>query len=373
MGYKFYNPGGQLWLPSMVGLAADQIATAYENGFVGAYFDPDEWDRRRGEALAATGYATVGDAATANGWAGSAAGQLVIPFVHVLEQYPGCWPGPAQERGDCVSHSDKNTCLLTTVCDVVSGLPDPRTGNLEGFPEISAEGIRQGCISSEWVYWFRGSNGDGWSCDASASWRTKIGIMLRQAYPELGIDLTRYSGSLAGKYGGQKPPEAMQVVGREHVLWSTANADTFEESRDALANGHGLHTCGGEGISSTRDENGVSRRSGSWSHAMSWIGADDRPETHKLYGEGLVLDLNSWAKWNNGPRDIRDSARYVPAEKRDAWVAAGIVNHATGNIMIPDGSAWIRYSEFKNRQVIAFSGVQGWKPKKCNPLQTVFG
>jgi hypothetical protein len=362
-----YIPGGQQWLPTMVGLAPDQIVKAYESGFVGAYFDSDAHDQRLAEAKAATGFTTIHDAATSNGWAGSTKGQLVIPFVHVLEQYPGCWPGPAQERGDCVSHSDKNACLLTMACDVVSGLPDPKTGKVEWFPEISEEGIRNGCLSSEWVYWFRGSNGDGWSCDASASWRTKIGIMLRQAYPDLGIDLTRYSGSLAGKYGGQKPPEVMQKVGSEHLLWSTANCDTFAECSDALGNGHGLHTCGSEGISNKRDENGVSHRSGSWPHAMHYCGADSRPEVLKLYGlrddDGLVLDLNSWYIWNSGPRDIYDSAKFVPPHKLEEWKRKGIVNPVTGNIMIPEGSCWIPWSEMRNRQVIAFSGVQGWKPK----------
>lgn len=373
MGYKFYNPGGQLWLPSMVGLATDQIVRAYENGFVGAYYDPDAHDQRVAESKAATGFTTVDDAATANGWAGSAAGQLVVPYVHPLDAYPGCWPGPAQERGDCVSHSDKNTCFGTMVCDVVSGLPDPKTGLIEGFPDISEVGIRNGCLSSEWVYWFRGSNGDGWSCDASASWRTKIGIMLRQAYPDLGIDLSQYSGSLAGKYGGQRPPENMQAVGRQHLLWSTANCESSDACRDALANGHFLHTCGGEGFSNQRDENGVSRRSGSWSHAMSVIAWDDRPDTIKIYGSPLACVLNSWAKWNSGPRDIRDSARFVPAAKKDDWIRKGIVNAATGNLMIPDGSFWTPWPGIQNRQIIAFSGVQGWKPKQCNPLQKVFG
>lgn len=373
MGYRMYNQGGQQWLPTMVGLAADQIEQAYNNGFVGAYYDSDAHEQRKAESIATTGYATVADAATANNWAGSAAGQLVIPFVHVLEQYPGVWPGPAQQRGDCVSHSDKNTCLLTMVCDVVSGLPDPRTGKVEWFPEISEEGVRNGGLSSEWVYWFRGSNGDGWSCDASASWRTKIGIMLRNDYPEIGVNFTTYSGSLAGKYGGQKPPENMQAVGKQHLVWSTANCDTAEECRDALANGHGLHTCGGEGISNVRDENGFSRRSGSWSHAMGWIGADDRPETIKIYGEPLFLNLNSWNKWNSGPRDIRDSARFVPPAKKDEWVRKGIVNPVTGNIMIPEGACWVRWSEFKNRQIIAFSGVQGWRPKLRLKYETGIG
>lgn len=373
MGVKAYIKGGQDWRPEMNCLTADQVREAYDQGFVGAYYDGDAHDQRVAEAKATTGFTTIHDAATSYGWAGSAAGQLVVPYVYFMEQYPGAWPGPAQECGDCVSHSDSNAVKFTMTCDVVSGLPDPRTGKVEGFPDVSEEGIRNGVISTEWVYWFRGSNGDGWSCDSSASWRTKTGILLRQAYPELGIDLTRYSASLAHKYGGQRPPESMQVVGKDHLLWSTANCNTPDECRDALANGHGLHTCGGEGYSNQRDENGVSRRQGSWSHAMSVIAWDDRPDTIKIYGSSLACVLNSWAKWNSGPRDIRDSARFVPPAKKDEWIRKGIVNAATGNLMIPDGAFWTPWPGIQNRQIIAFSGVQGWKPKQCNPLQRVFG
>lgn len=364
VGVKAYIKGGQDWRPEMNCLSADQIRDAYEQGFIGAYYDGDAHDQRVAESQATTGFTTIHDAATANGWAGSFAGQLVVPYVYVMEAYPDCWPGPPQERGDCVSKSDSNAILGTMVCDVVSGLPDPRTGKLESLPEVCEEGIRNGVISSEWVYWFRGSNGDGWSCDASASWRTKTGIMLRNDYPELGVNFTVYSGDLAGRYGGNRPPQAMQDVGKQHVLWSSANCNSAEECRDALGNGHFLHTCGGEGISSERDENGVSRRSGSWSHAMSWIAWDDRPETIKIYGEPLVNNLNSWGKnWNRGPRDIRDSAKYVPAHKRALWIRYGIVNPVTGNLMTPEGACWIRYSEFRNRQIIAYSGIQGWAPK----------
>ena len=137
--------------------------------------------------------------------------------------------------------------------------------------------------------------------------------------------------------------------------------------RDLLYNGYGVTTCGGEGLDDQRDENGVSHRSGSWSHAMAYIAVDDRPWAKQTYGGPLVLDLNSWAAWNRGPRDIHDSASMVPVSKKQLWIDRGIVNPATGNIMIPEGSTWVRYSEMRNRDMTAFSGVNGW-PARVIPL-----
>jgi len=373
MGYKMYAAGAQQWRADMVGLNPTQVQQAYDQGFAGAYFDSDAHEQRRAQSIAACGYADVEDIAHANTWADSSAGQLVCTFLHTLEAYPGCWPGPAQQRGDCVSHGEKNSNLFTLCCDVASGMPDQKTGLIEGLPEISQAGILQGALSTEWYYWFRGHGGDGWSCDSSASVSVTYGNMLRQQYSDLGIDLTTYSGSLAGKYGPGKPPENMQAVGRLHLTHTTANCRTAEATRDALGNGHGINTCGGEGFSSTRNEHGVSSRQGSWSHSMAFIAFDDRPWAHQTYGGPLVLVLNSWAKFNVGPRDIHDSAKLVPAEKRELWSRIGITNLSTGNIMIPEGAFWARWKDVSSRQIIARSGIVGWKPKKCNPLLKVFG
>jgi hypothetical protein len=333
--------------PQRDGLTPDEVVQLYQSGFAGALKATPEMNAEFDRTAMETGGAVyASDAATAYGWAGSHEGKLVIPFVHVEKAYPGCWPGPAQARGDCVSHSGKNARLVSMVCDVVSGQADEVTGKVEGFPEVPAEGIKAGVLSTESAYWFRGHGGDGWQCEEDATVAVKhAGCVLRKDYPEIGIDLTRYSGSLAGKWGRSAPPSEIRDALDNNLIRTATRARSFEEIRDLLGNGYGVSSCGSEGFSSKRDESGVSDRKGSWAHAMAYIGADDREETKKKHGGGLVLVLNSWGKWNSGPRQIEGTS-----------------------IDIPDGSFWARWKDVSRRSAIAFSAVNGWPRKQLPDL-----
>lgn len=343
----------------------DDVRRMYDMGFAGAYQD-EEAKERFGQTIVEKGGDPDGAAVAHEfGFAGSGAGKLVIPFVSVVEAYPGCWPGPAQTRGDCVSHSQKNAILGSMVGDVVTGKVDEKTGGFEALPEVPTEGISQGVLSTEAIYWYRRHGGDGWNCDEAANVTMKeSGLWVRKDYPEIGVNLTKYSGSLAGKYGSKTPPENITTIGKQHLIETATFLKSFEECRDFLDNWYFITTCGSEGISDSRDANGFSKRQGSWAHAMGWIGADDRDVIKAKYGEGLVLDLNSWAVWNSGPRDILDSAQFVPAAKKERWIQIDLVNPTTGNIMIPKGSCWIKFSEFKRREIIAESSVRGFPARR---------
>ena len=183
--------------------------------------------------------------------------------------------------------------------------------------------------------------------------------VLRQEYPELGIDLTSYSGKLAGKYGSAQPPLNIRDAFDDHLIRQVTEASSFEEIRDLLHNGYGISSCGSEGLAKVRDENGVSKRSGSWAHAMAYIGVDDREETKRKYGGPLILDLNSWNVWNSGPREIYKSSQYVPEQYKTYWQSIGIVA-SSGNILLPEGATWVRWSDFKNRYASARASVNGW-------------
>ena len=349
-----------------VEMPLEEVIRLYHQGFAGATHS----ERAVEDFKTAMRFPDGDEAVHAFGMADDGAGKLVIPFVHVLEMFPGCWPGKSgQATGDCVSWSTRNAALLTMVCDIKGGKPDQKSGRPEEPPEVSADGIADGVLSTEVFYWYRGHGGEGWHCPAAATVAVrKSGMVVRKNYPELNVDLTRYSGRNATLYGRQEPGAEVQKVGAEHLLHEATEATTFEACRDLLYNGYGVTTCGGEGLADKRDENGVSKRKGSWSHAMAYVGADDRDVIKQLYGEPLVLDLNSWARWNDGPRDVYQSAPLVPPEKKELWARLGIVNPATGNIMIPEGSCWVRYSEMKRREMIAFSGAHGWPKKKVDPL-----
>lgn len=340
----------------------DSCLDAYESKkLAGAVEMPQQREMFLAEAKQASGYSYLGDAAHANGWADSGKGKLVIPFVHVLEAYPKALPGPAQVVGDCVAHSQKNANLLSMVCEVVSGKRDEEHGKAERFPEVSALGEKNGVLSTEAIYWHRGYSSHGWFCGASARVSMqKAGCVLRKPYPEINIDLTKYSGSNIAKFGSRKPTREVVDAHNNNLVRAAAQARSFAEIRDALYNGYGVSSCGSEGFERKRDSYGVSRRTTTWQHAMKYGAVDERPVIVQRYDQPLVLLVNSWAAWNSGPRDIFDSAKYVPADKKQDWISKGIVNPSTGNIMIPHGAFWARWSEVSRRDCYVMSSVNGW-------------
>lgn len=337
-GINVVPPGFKLWPRQDADLEPDEVQRMYESGFAGCILNDEA--KEEFDELCATlnsGMKNGAEIAHAMGWAGSGAGKVILPFTHALKVFPNCLPGPAQQRGDCVSHGTKNAILITLACEIVAGRPDEVTGKIEGPPDLPAEGVTQGVLSSEYIYWWRGYNGDGWHCPTAASVVLRRGVLLKKPYSELGIDLTRYSGSLAGKYGSRQPPEEIASEGAKHLVRTATKCNSFEEIRDFLANGYGISTCGGQGWSSDRDENGFSRQRGSWAHAMAITGADDRDEIKQKYGEPLVLITNSWGRWNNGGKRVLGT-----------------------QIDIPDGSFWAKWSDAKRRDFTAFSSLNGW-------------
>lgn len=317
------------------------VQKAYESGFVGARCDPERTAALKDAIRAAGGLPDGVMACSQFGLEETGKNRLSVPVMDVLKLYPDSLPGGAQGRGDCVSWSTRNAGLITMCTDITSGLADEESGHVEGAPEVSDAGRLNGVLSTEAIYNWRRHGGDGWYCsDAAQVVMNESGLWLRQNYPEIDVDFTTYSSRNAGIYGARTPPKSWLDIGRQHLIRTTTVLNSYEELRDMLANGYGVSSCGSEGFSSTRDENGVSRRSGSWAHAMGYGGVDERPEIIKLYKEPLVLVLQSWGNWNEGPRTIYGT-----------------------NIKIPVGAFWARWSDVKNRDMIAFSSFNGWKRK----------
>jgi hypothetical protein len=190
-------------------------------------------------------------------------------------------------------------------------------------------------------------------------------MLVAKNYTEFGLDLSKVT-SRTENLRPRDIPEGLWKLARSHQFRSSAGCDSFEAIRDAHAVGVGVQSCGGEGFESGRDDNGVARKRGGWAHAMAIIGSDDRPQTHSKYGGPLVLIQNSWGRWNGGPRDIRDSAKYVPSHKRTEWIAKRIVNAETGNLMIPEGSFWAKWSDVRRRSYYAMGGFSGFKRKRLS-------
>jgi len=364
---KIYPKGSKVWSEKLdVNISSvEDVIKLYESGYSAIYRDPDEQDKFNEVAFETGGFVNAEDAGNFFGWSDNYAGQLAIPFTFVLEAYPGCWPGKAQPVGDCVSRSNTNSVLGVLCCEVASGVVDEETGILETYPEVSQLGIENGVLASEPIYWFRGHGSHGWDCSSSARHSIQnTAAVLRQNFPDININLTTYTKSNIERYGRTPPPQNIRNAISNNRIRTAARVSDISAIRDNLCQGRFIHTCGSEGFARPRNEHGVSNRSGSWAHAVAYIGFDDRPEIVRMYKGPLILILNSWGNYNSGNRDIFDSAKFVPPHKKELWISIGLVNSRTGNIMIPNGSFWCRASDVRNRTCFVFAGLNGWKAQK---------
>lgn len=345
--------GTRMWPTRVEGapvLSPGEIQRMYEGGFAGAYRN-DLQMQKLWQHVRDTGGEPDGGLIHANNLIGDGVGKLTLLYPYVAQCYPGCFPGAAQQCGDCVSHSTFKGAMTTFCCDICIGKPDEVTGKVEEAPPVSATGIQNGAFSSEAIYWYRGYNGDGWDCGSAAQVvLQKAAAWPRNAYPELGVDLTTYSASNAHKYGSRPPPDNFTTTGQLHLCRTATEIKTFEQLRDFMANGYGVSSCGNEGFSSQRDENGFSRRQGSWSHGFPLFGVDDRDVIKQKYGEGCVCCSNNWGPWNSGGTRILGT-----------------------DLDIPPGFWWCRWSDIQNRQIIAFSGANGWPKKTLPPIHIDVG
>lgn len=326
--------GLQAWPDDAFDLDSSKVESLYNSGFCGAMYQPEEREALFNSLTEPDGEVV----ATAYGLAGTGAGKLSLPYIFAYENWPRCWPCPGQTTGDCVSHAGKNAGIVLIGVEAAFGTPDEVTGKAEGFPTVSEEAEREGVVACEPIYGDRGHGGQGASCDRLIQHVTQWGgIMLRQNYPELGIDLTRYNASIGMKWGNSQTPDAVRAEGKKHQIRTATNANGHEVCRDFVANGYPIWACSGLGWSSSRDENGYSRRSGSWSHSWIIMGYDDRDSTKQKYGFPLALYNHDWGKWNSGGR------RIMGTEKD-----------------IPEGSMWIDARLLDDCDCTAMSSINGW-------------
>lgn len=319
---------------------------AYSGGLVGARRDPRADEEFVDSILRHGGNPDGGAVAHEWEFANAGAGKLTLLFHVADEVFPNCLPGPAQLTGDCVAHACSRALLASLAQEIKAGKPDEVTGVVEGAPEMPELGIRQSVIAPESLWAWRGYDSDGWSCSAAAKVACEQGFLVRKPYPDLGIDLTQYTERTI-RLGGSKAPGKKWLAESSKYIARTATVlKGREQVRAFLAAGYGVMNCSGMGFEKTRNEDGFSRQVGSWAHAQSYWGYDDRPETVTKYGQALVLWCNSWNRWNTGPRTIRGT-----------------------NIEIPHGCFWTLASTIDRASNIALSSVAGWPRRK----HTTFG
>lgn len=274
-------------------------------------------------------------------FAGLGEGKLTLLTPTVEKVFPGCFPGPSQLTGDCVARACANCLLISTAMEIADGRPDEVTGMVEGPPELPAAGVESGVIASESVWAWRGYDRAGWICSEAAKVASEKGFLVRKPYPDLKIDLTRYTEDTIRLGGSRRPSSAWLAESKEHTVRTATFLEGREQVRDFLAQGFCVFNCSSMGFQRTRNEDGFSRQTGVWHHAQTFTGYDDRPETVQKYGQALVCWQNSWSNWNAGPRTVRGT-----------------------NLQIPEGGFWALASTIDRCRCIALSSVAGWPRRK---------
>lgn len=320
-------------------MTISELIKSYEAGLQGFIADPVADAELASFLRESGGYAKAGDAIDDYSLRDTGKDRLSLPYLAALTYYPGCLPGGAQGRGSCVAWSTRNAALVSYCSYLMYG------PNTERFrpPVVSPVAQANGVFSTEGIYWFRRKPTDGWNCSAAAQVVVKeCGLLTRQAYHEVGLDLTEYSASTEGRWGLTIPPENVRAICSQHLVSNATVADGWEEVRDMLANGFALTTCGGESFSKQRDAFGVCKRTPEgWAHAMAFVAADDRPDIRQRYGCGLVLLANSWGDYLSGPDIVQGT-----------------------NFKIPVGSFWARWEDVKDRYCVALGPSKGWPAAK---------
>ncbi|NDC96111.1 hypothetical protein EBZ38_04810 [bacterium] len=293
----------------------NELLKAYRDGFNGSWCDPEDVAKLLGELP----HPLFG--AAAYGLFGTGEGKVALPFKNLLKFDPTFGPSERQVQGDCVSHATRNSVDVTRSCEIIGGQRE----------EFVARG------ATEAIYGSRGHGGEGMSCSGAARFVHQTGgILLRKKYDK--YDLSQYS-AIGGSWGRSGVPDDLVKEAIKHQVKTISLINTVAQARDALANGYSISVCSNVGFSSRRDKYGIAKRSGSWGHAMAWIGMDD---SHEIYNETLFLVQNSWGVWNGGDKRFDQ----------------------------PDGSFWIRQSDAEDmlsqNGSWVFSDVDGFPPRKVD-------
>ena len=229
------------------------------------------------------------------GLAGTGAGQRVLLWKYLERVTGGELVPHDQGIGDCVSHA---WGLGIDMLDAIQVAHGHGSWNKKCATEIIYAGARveigNGRIS-----------GDGLHGVWAARWCRDYGILLRQPYLDGKYDFTQYSASKARKWAhkcqrctewGGGVPDELEPIAKRHPVKTTTLVNTWEEARDAIANGYPIALCSDVGFTSSRDRDGFADRRGTWNHSMLLAGIDD---TSSRPG-GLII--NSWGdNWIDGP------------------------------------------------------------------------
>lgn len=245
-------------------------------------------------------------ASAAFGIRGSGAGKTVLLFEPLIKLL-GTFPIHKQEIGDCVSHGWGLAVDILKAVEIVLG------GENEQFMAETATEFLYHCGRVD-IGGGQLGNEDG----SLGAWQAKAvqqqGTIARRKFAS--VDLTQYSGQRAKEWGSPRAniPADVDSEGREHPVKNVSLVTSYEEARDAIANGYPVPVCSMQGFAEQRDGEGFSRPQGQWAHCMCFIAVDDNPNRPGL------LCMNSWGPdWISGPKRLGqpDGSFWVDAQTAD--------------------------------------------------------
>lgn len=164
--------------------------------------------------------------------------------------------------------------------------------------------------------WTDGATGWG-----AARWLRDWGVIYRQPYPDLGLDLTTYNAALEkswGAYGngGQTDGGRLDAIAKKTPCRHIAQVRTWAELVAALEAGFPVTVASSQGFNSTRDQ-GFCRAQGTWMHQMAILAvvhAKNAPAHIRVKRDGALLQ-NSW-----GP-DYVGGDTYTPDQPAGSFYA----------------------------------------------------
>ena len=142
-------------------------------------------------------------------------------------------------------------------------------------------------------------SGDGSVGAWAARYVDEYGILLRRKYDR--FDLRKYDAQKAKAWGRPRAgvPDSLEPIAREHPVRTVSLVTSYEEARDAIANGYPVPVCSMRGFAMERGRDGFCRPRGQWAHCMVFRGCfvakGNRP--------GLVCQ-QSWGESPTGPNKL---------------------------------------------------------------------
>lgn len=330
-------------------MPGDDPVAAYENGFVGAYYDGEEHEKLQ-SLVRSEGLPWSAEAVTyGGGFAGQGSGKAILLYKEA--ERPG-WLAklgyPNQTEGSCVAHATSKVMGLAICVAVNHGQGSyPETGGIEG---------KMWPVSPCPHYWYRSNarengGGDGWYAAASLRvTKEHVGVVICKDYTSAGgIDLREYNTHAAHRYSASTVPSSFLKAIDGHRVMTYTECSTYEEIIDMLSAGAPVQTDGGEGFAKETDEFGVARRSGSWAHSMTVTGYIDTTAFKAKYGCGGLIISNSWGAWvKNSHATVMGTGQKLPA-----------------------GSFIALWKDVTRRQYFAVSAVQGWPNRRLRDWSIV--